>query len=101
MKKFLIVLFGQGDLDIKLTSPAAQKWIEKDWGDRTEKIPKAVLKDYPVDPEETKVYVTSGSGDNDRALACPGDSFGSFIEVTAYIHAHNIKLTGEFVGCLY
>jgi hypothetical protein len=102
MEKYLIVLTGQGDTYVTLANAAAKDWIEAPrmrglaW---EEEIPAAVLDGHKT--EQKTATVTCGSHDNDRALACPGKSFDTLVEALEYIRENNIKLVGEFHGCVY
>jgi hypothetical protein len=47
------------------------------------------------------VRVTSGSGDNDRALACPGDAMSSVTAAFKYAKANHIDIVDEYHGMVY
>lgn len=110
INKYLIVLEGQGDTDIILANPAAEAWISKPakfgkscW---KETIPAAVLAGHELDDADDdydprKPEITIGSYDNDRALSCPGEHFGSMKELMSYCSKHNITITGEYHGYIY
>lgn len=103
-KKFLIVLSNHEDVEIILAEPGAEQWINTEPTEVNvkEQIPEALFADAAEgDDEQKEVYVSSGSWDNDRALACPGRHYSSFLEVTRVIHDADIELTGEYLGAIY
>jgi hypothetical protein len=105
-KKFMIVLTGQGDTHVTLANPEAEEWIDSPYppmedGAAYEEIPAAVLAGYEDEVDETQVMVTRGSGDNDRAMAAPGDTFHSITDAMKYIRKNKIEITGEYHGCIY
>jgi hypothetical protein len=107
MKRFLIVLSNGEDMDIKLANPEAEAWIysvSKDGIAWSETIPDAVIEGHEEmdgEPINRRIRVSCGSPDNDRALQCPGKSFGSIPELVSYCKTHDIEITNEYVGCIY
>jgi hypothetical protein len=107
MKKFLIVLSGGGDTVAKLCSPETEGWLHmnpKFEGGHSaeEKIPADVQ--AGADPNhalEETVRVTSGSWENDRALAAPGLSFETLSGALEWVIKNEAELTGEYHGCIY
>lgn len=103
MKKFLIILTGQGDLEIKLCAPETEAWLDLPARGNEVVPPEVAAGDPDYNPgERINVYVSLGSADNDRAIAAPGiRNFESFAELLAFIKTNDVELTGEFVGQIY
>lgn len=107
IKKYLIVLTGQGDTFVRLVPPAAKDWIESPYPGAgeggNEAIPDAVKEGHEdeYDEEDGDVFVSSGSGDNDRAMAIQGIEFDSITEAHKYTKKHKIDIVGDFNGYIY
>ena len=101
---FLIVLEGQGDVDVGLVNQETWNWIHSDYKSEDnsykEDIPQSILDTYD-DNYGTKINVSIGSFDNDRALQSPKISFSSIKDAMSYIQENNCKLVDEFFGCIY
>lgn len=103
-KMLLIVLTGQGDIDIKLVPYAALQWIESPTpssGAKYETIPVEVMAGYEHKYHNKKAYVSAGSGDNDRAIHVQGEDFTSIREATKYAKKNGIEVVDEWHGCIY
>jgi hypothetical protein len=101
-KMYLIILQGGGDTEIKLVNYAAKAWIESPYPARgKETIPKKVREDFEDEYEETTIHVTSGSGDNDRAMAVQGYYFDSTKSAHQYAKENSMTIENEYHGYLY
>lgn len=103
-KMLLIVLTGQGDIDVRLVPYAALQWIESPTpssGAKYEAIPAEVMAGYEHKYHNKKAYVSAGSGDNDRALHLHGEEFYSTVEAMAYANDNDIEVVDEWHGCIY
>lgn len=102
---YLLILIGQGDKDIGLVNEETWNWIFSDFDSGEsgyhEDVPESILKAYPNTKSAKKIYVTSGTYDNDRALQGPKLTFSSVKEAMAFIKKNNCNLVEEFEGCIY
>lgn len=101
-QKFLIVLTGSEDIDVRLVNAAAEEWLGLD-GHPTksgwrETIPPAVMEGFRG---RKTAEITIGSFENDRALQCPGEHFDSIVALVKHCRDHDIELIGEFIGFIY
>ena len=113
MKQYLVVLSGGGDTFIKLVNEAVWEWINGDYspdGDYassyTEKVPEAVLEearkyDMLEHFEDNELDITSGSYDNDRAMAAPGVEFESLKAAMQYAKQHSLDIEDTYEGYFY
>lgn len=105
-QKCLIILSGGGDTFVTMAPAAALDWINSpvpSSGGRDEVIPAEVRQGYEDDYVEigTTVYVTCGSGDNDRALVVQGDEFDSVTEAIQAAANNGYEVIGDFIGNIY
>ena len=106
---YLVMLEGQGDLDMKLVGKATFDWINSERPDMPdysadEEVPAAVLAENPemVERGKTTIQVTSGSCENDRAMNVVATlTFDSVVEAMKYIAKNKINLVDEFTACIY
>jgi hypothetical protein len=102
--KYLIILNGQGDTDVILAEAAAQSWITGpaprfSRGAVKEKIPATVISTHKVGSKT--IEITIGSYENDRALQCPGDHFGSVKDALEFVKKNGHNVVDEYHGCIY
>lgn len=116
-KMYLIVLNGGGDTSVTIVNEAVWDWIglpydpESAVGDAGEyayyeKVPEAVLleaekQDCEPFSDGVELHITSGSWENDRALAAPGIAFWDLAEALQYLKEENIVIEDTFEGCIY
>jgi len=102
-QKALIVLSNSEDLDIRLVDPVAQEWIERDreFDDgrnfAVEQIPVECREEFG----DQTCTITSGSYQNDRAMACHGAMFETFTDMLTHVRENDIEVVYEFVGLIY
>jgi hypothetical protein len=106
MKKMILVSLtdADGDAHVKLCNACALEWFNSPYPRTGEEvIPADVLFGFEeaVDDDSLMVRVTSGSGDNDRALACPGDAMSSVTAAFKYAKANHIDIVDEYHGMVY
>lgn len=106
MKKqmLMVILSGGGDTMISLVPFEAEAWIESPYPmSGEEAIPDAVKAGFEdqYDKSSGTVAVSSGSGDNDRALALCGYDFGSTTAAHQFAKKHDMEVAGEYHGCIY
>ena len=100
---YLIVCQGQGDIDVGLVNEETWNWILSDYnsnsGSYSEIVPQTIVDTYPKG--QTKVTITRGSYENDRALQCPKLGFDSVKSAMNYVKQNNCNLVDEFHGYIY
>jgi hypothetical protein len=108
MKKMILVSLtdADGEAHVKLCNEAAKAWFESPTpaaGYVEEVIPADVLFGYEdaVEDEDLLVRVSSGSGKNDRALACPGDAMSSITAAFKYAKTNHIDIVDGYDGMVY
>lgn len=108
----LVYLHGQGDLDIKLVPLCVLTWLHMPYepafkkdSSYNEELPAKVAQVFdalePSSAPHRYVRVTVGSYCNDRALAIPGPSFSSLLELIEHIQTNNPTIVDEFEGQIY
>lgn len=112
-KRYLVVLSGIKDLDVKIVNQDVWNWIFSPYAGDIDLVPEAVLaearlygNDYMFfedeDPESGDPYFNvSNTYENDRAMAAPGPSFWSMKDALKYIRDNDIEIESEYEGCLY
>lgn len=126
-KVYLLVLEGQGDINIKIVDTMTYNWITNNdlgrapdtdkysWDDKTcpVEIKRKIWEEQSghynkCSFEEFKINISSGSYNNDRALMAPvitiNDEEGFFWEITKamkFINKHNLEVLGEYQGYIY
>lgn len=99
-KTCMIVLEGQGDIDVRLVDKATFDWITSPkpatadlacWSSWKETIPGT----------SERVNCTSGSFNNDRALQCGGQGFGNTASAIASLKKRGLSVTDIYSGCIY
>lgn len=122
---YLISLSGGGDDQKKLVDKETWDWINSprpNFGDTNsfyelDTIPASTRERLVKQHDENKwegdgdfdgVMVTTGSCENDRALAAPGieidgeeASFYSYKELRTFCKKHDVEIVDEFSGCIY
>lgn len=113
---YIIELQGQGDVEIKIVGKETFEWLSS-----TPQFPRDSNSYYDEtapqeqvdalhdeDPEqETSVYITTGSWENDRALAArtilryAGASYDSMADAIEEIRKKGDRLVDTFSGCIY
>lgn len=101
---FLIVLEGQGDIDVGLVNQETWDWIHSGYNSNNhayeEHVPQTILDAYE-EKYGKKITISIGSYDNDRAIQSPKISFSSIEEAMSHIEKNNCTLVDEFFGCIY
>jgi hypothetical protein len=110
-KVYLLILSGCGETSFKLVQPFVWSWIfsprplnEQGTGyAKQELVPQDILDEMIRCGEETfkDGYNYHGTDDNDRALASPGTTFYSIMELMEYLKKNNLGIITEYHGCRY
>lgn len=106
---YLVVLEGGGDEWVGLVNEETWNWIMQGFDSAktegysyNEDVPQELIDAYPKrEYQATTVLVTTGSYDNDRALAAPKIDFTSIKKAEQYIKKNNCHLVDEYYGCIY
>jgi len=112
---YLISLEGQGDETKTLVDQETWDWIHSPRptfvnhsAREMETLPASVREALEEDEHFDGVFVTSGTCENDRAIAAPGvklggvrASFGSTMRLLAFVRANDIDIVDEYHGCIY
>lgn len=109
MKKYLILLEGGGDSVVKIVGQAQWDYLNSPiaiprgkTGVSETPPPDALSEARLADPEvEGVCRVTTGSGENDRALWLRGKEFDSVREAFAWATKNGASIADEYHGCLY
>jgi hypothetical protein len=118
MDVYLISLSGQGDQDYKVVDKETFDWIcssnkgkpkgeekESGWYDTTVPQSQIELLNQDGDANDSQVYLTSGSYQNDRALFCASlpqyDSIYSIKELMSKLKENGDTLVDEWEGYIY
>lgn len=100
-KHYLIHLAGGGDTTIHIVNEATWDWINLPYQGNnnknryTETVPSGVMCNHK------ELEITSGSYDNDRALAISGQTFWTMKDAYDYIKNNNITIEDEYEGYIY
>ena len=116
---YLVILEGGGDTYIKVVDAETFAWVTSDdpgkppadseeylyeWPDQLVP-PSQVAKLKSEDPDNLPLHITSGSWENDRAIAAlPADGYDTYDsvrEAMADIRHNKHVLTDEYHGCMY
>lgn len=90
-KRYLVILQGQGDTDIKLVTQETWDWIDSPYTGKAEVIPET----------KTKMTPTSGSYDNDRALRASGVPFERTRDAYKWALENSVEIVDEYIGYIY
>lgn len=105
MKKLMLIVLGSDDLaDIRLCPASAYDWIHSLRTSSREEIPANVQSDLlamGVKLGNTSVSVSTGTPENDRALAIPGVRFNSILEAIRHAVREGCELDAEYLGASY
>lgn len=105
---YLVQLQGGGDEIITLVKPCVWEWILSDYqgGSGYETVPEEVVAEFKAHDKASwikdgQIHVTSGSFDNDRAIAAPGINFDTMKEAHKYAKDNNLEIEDYYEGYLY
>lgn len=103
---YLVSLEGGGDTQYTLVTQSVFKWIMSPYELKEnggyESLPLEVQNEMKKNGQnETKIYISISSFENDRALQAPGMTFNTLKEVFAYLKKNNLELADEYSGYIY
>ncbi len=109
MNTHLVSLTGQGDHDFKLVSKDVFEWIvspvvfKPGEHSKEDELPTTVFQEMKKEfgDEPFGVRISSGSPDNDRALAAPGQRFSSMNELLQHLKEHGLEIAETYEGFIY